>query len=275
MEFAFITRALLVSLSLIALVAVLSVQLYPARAESRRDVPTEPKPGFAVVELFTSQGCSSCPPADRVLHELHRDARAMDLPVYVLSYHVDYWDRLGWKDPYGTVEATERQIAYARQFANENIYTPQAVVNGSTEFVGSDSARMRRAVNDYLKQTPAYRPEVVAILDGDQQVDVFIEAHKQPQHQGQAGLEQLRVVLVEHDLKNAVKRGENHGKVLMHVGVVREWMSFALPRDNAQPFELTLPVPGDADLDRLEVVTFVQGRGGAILGASAIPVVRP
>lgn len=101
----------------------------------------------AVVELFTSEGCSSCPPADKLLRTIQAESK----DVYVLSYHVDYWDRLGWKDPFSQAAFTERQRDYAQQFNLESIYTPQVVINGVKEFVGSDEQRLRSILTQKIR----------------------------------------------------------------------------------------------------------------------------
>src|ERR1700761_5494846 len=107
--------------------------------------------GFAVVELFTSEGCSSCPEADELIARVQQ--RDRDLPVYVLAYHVDYWDRLGWKDAFSDAAYTDRQKRYASWLKVTSIYTPQVVVNGQTEFVGSESIALTNAIKTALQQT--------------------------------------------------------------------------------------------------------------------------
>ena len=105
-----------------------------------------------VVELFTSEGCSSCPPADALLGEL-----ATRPNVLALSFHVDYWDRLGWKDPFSSPEATARQQHYARLLGLDTVYTPQIVVDGSWEAVGSDQAAVERALDQARRSRPRCR----------------------------------------------------------------------------------------------------------------------
>ena len=111
----------------------------------------------AVVELFTSQGCSSCPPADAVLSRVDELAREKKLSVYVLSFHVDYWNRLGWTDPYSDDEFTRRQNQYAGLFRSNRVYTPQMIVNGQTEFVGSDAKRATQAIRRALTRDADHR----------------------------------------------------------------------------------------------------------------------
>ncbi len=113
---------------------------------------------FAVVQLFTSQGCSSCPPADRLLDKVKEDYDN----VAVLSYHVDYWNRLGWKDPFSKKEYTELQYAYGNKFGGGNVYTPQAVINGKLHFVGSNEAKMKGNLSKFLKDSAE---NTVAISD--------------------------------------------------------------------------------------------------------------
>src|SRR6185295_5652903 len=103
---------------------------------------------FAVLELFTSEGCSSCPPADRLLPQL----ASTDTKILPLSFHVDYWDRYGWKDPFSNAAFTERQNEYAKQFKLESIYTPQLVINGEYELVGSNKASAEKDITELLKE---------------------------------------------------------------------------------------------------------------------------
>src|ERR1700728_1498997 len=119
-------------------------------------------PGFAVVELFTSEGCSSCPPADAILGKM---ATAYN-NVYVLGYHVNYWDKLGWKDVYSNADFTARQIEYGHLFKLNSIYTPQAVVSGGKELVGSNEAGLRSDILDKLKGPAGKEIKLHAASDG-------------------------------------------------------------------------------------------------------------
>ena len=160
-----------------------------------------------VVELFTSQGCSSCPPAEQVLLEL--DERQTD--VLALGFHVDYWDRLGWKDPYSSRSATERQQGYQRLIGSEQIYTPQMVVDGRADVLGSD----RDAVTSQLRRARAASrtPVPISLSRAGETVEVRVGA----------GNGRGRALLIGYDPRREtpVRRGENAGRTIMQANVVR------------------------------------------------------
>ena len=199
-----------------------------------------------VVELFTSEGCSSCPPADALLAEL---ARRPD--VLALSFHVDYWDRLGWKDPYSSRAATDRQNRYAKLLALPTVYTPQIVVDGKWEAVGSDRADVERAL-DLARRDPPELPVTLALDHGQAQIKLG---------PGSAGVA-ASVLLIGFDRRHvtAVKRGENSGRTLAHVDVVRGLEEIA--RLNAD--ETTVPIPWHCDL----IAAVVQAADGRVLGVA-------
>ncbi|MDF2431558.1 MAG: hypothetical protein JWP44_1189, partial [Mucilaginibacter sp.] len=111
------------------------------------------KKGFAVIELFTSEGCSSCPPADELVAKIEKESK--DKPVYILAYHVDYWNRLGWRDVFSSANFSKRQHEYADYLHLQSVYTPQIVVNGKSEFVGSEESTLRKAITASLQKAPA------------------------------------------------------------------------------------------------------------------------
>ena len=120
-------------------------------ALAKDDLPDPPKgtstgPAFVLLELFTSEGCSSCPPADAALDAVASEFRGENKPVFALAFHVDYWDHIGWKDPFGDAENTRRQRVYGTKMKLRSIYTPQLVVNGQRQFVGSHKSRARGEV---------------------------------------------------------------------------------------------------------------------------------
>ena len=216
----------------------------------------------AVVELFTSEGCSSCPPADTLLGELSTDHRA---GLFPLAFHVDYWDRLGWADPYASAASTRRQYAYAKAFGSEQVYTPQMVVNGRSEFVGSNRARAADAIKSALKQPAAAVVDLTAKRDGRTLTITY--AVKAP-----AG-SVLTLAAAERGLATKVRRGENAGKTLRHENVVRAFATVPLSGEGTG--RATLDLPADASPANITIVAYAQNPNTmSVLGASAAPL-RP
>ncbi len=222
----------------------------PARAEA----PASSEGKRAVlVELFTSQGCSSCPPADAVLARLGRDARA-EVEVIPLSFHVDYWDYLGWKDPFSSPRFSERQRWYASIEGRSGVYTPQMIVDGGRGFVGSKETMAREAVARAAKLAQPLRLELRVDADGS----VHYRAR------GEASGAELHLILAQDYARNAVHRGENAGKTLQHVGVVRELETRKYEETESGRWHPKLA----SKLNDAFFVAFVQERSSArVLGA--------
>jgi hypothetical protein len=162
-----------------------------------------------VVELFTSQGCSSCPPADALLSELANDR---DVPVIALAYHVDYWNRLGWRDPFSSREWSARQGEYVRAMKLDSAYTPQAVINGTRQLVGSNAFAVRRAIAEESKRKPEGRVQL-DVRGGE----VVVRAEsKQPA--------ELIVVAYENGIVTNITRGENAGRTQRNDAIVRQFV---------------------------------------------------
>jgi len=202
-----------------------------------------------VVELFTSQGCSSCPPADALLGELSRRG-----DVIALAYHVDYWDNLGWKDPFASRSGTERQRVYARSLGLSGLYTPQMVVDGATDVVGSDRRSVLAAVSGQ-RQGPA-----IQLLREDGVLKVGVAAQKGAQA-GEAVL-----VAYAEQAETKVQRGENAGRSLTEYSIVRGVYPLGRWTGEATSFSIDLStVAGDATA----VAVLLQTPGpGRILGAA-------
>jgi hypothetical protein len=225
---------------------------------------TGPAKGFAVVELFTSEGCSSCPPADQLVARIQQEEK--DLPVYILAFHVDYWDRLGWKDAFSDARYTQRQNQYASWLNLQSVYTPQIVVNGRKEFVGSQENTLRDAIHSGLEQTPAAQLTLSDIRLDQGKVDWHYAI------QNAAANSSLIVALVQRSAATDVKAGENSGRTLSHVQIVRNLSSTAIGTGANGTGSLALP-PGLASGDA-ELIAFVQNDGsGQIVaaGSAAIP----
>jgi hypothetical protein len=173
-----------------------------------------------LVELFTSEGCSSCPPADALLERFDRSQPISGAELIVLSEHVDYWDGIGWRDPYSSHEYSERQSAYAAQFGLGTVYTPQMVVDGHFEFVGSDERRARQAIKEAADSPKA--PVHLSFGSSDDKATILhIEAGPLP---SAAGAQSAGVFLAVADNsdQSQVNGGENAGRTLQHVAVLRK-----------------------------------------------------
>ena len=236
-----------------------------AARETPGDVamPAADATGFALLELFTSEGCSSCPPADALLERLAKEAHTSGRHVYALSFHVDYWDRLGWKDRFSSAAYTRRQGDYARRFRLGSIYTPQLVINGAREMVGSDARRVDDAVRAALAIAAQVQVEVSATARG-RDVSVRCRVEKAP-----AGAV-LEVAWVDASGTSKPDRGENRSRALRHVNVVRDLRSVRLDRTFHGTVELQRPEIRDG-----AVIAWVQATGtGEVLGAAAADVKR-
>ncbi len=170
---------------------------------------------FAVVELFTSQGCNSCPGAEAVLRDLSAHARESGLRIFPIEWHVDYWDRLGWPDPFGAPEHSQRQRSYARALGQRGPYTPQIIINGTTIV---RPAQRRQLVFDQAElalEKPA-KAEVTLSADlAERALDVTFSVSGAPRRTA------VMFIVVERGVGNHVPRGENRGKTLRHDEVVR------------------------------------------------------
>lgn len=163
-----------------------------------------------VVELFTSEGCSSCPPADKILRILHEKQPIEGVEVIALGEHVDYWNRLGWEDPYSSAQFTERQQFYSASWPLR-LYTPQMVIDGAVERLGGDGPAVVEAIRAARSSPKA--PVRVALHD-DQATVTVGELPRE-------AAARVWLALVEDHLSTDVERGENQGRTLEHVGVVR------------------------------------------------------
>ncbi len=233
------------------------------------DNESAPARSPVVVELFTSEGCSSCPPADAYFSEILATEAAQGGSLLPITWHVDYWDNLGWRDPYASPKSTQRQRDYASVMKQAGtpqagVYTPQLIVDGTAALVGSD----RSAGDAAIKQAKEKRPDRAA------QVSIALAAREpgKPVHidasivNAPADADVVAVV-VEDDLVSMVKRGENEGRTLKHTRVVRASDTSV----GGKSFDLRLPM--GVDESKASVVVFVQEKGlGQIIGAASVPL---
>ena len=204
-----------------------------------------------VVELFTSQGCSSCPPADKLMHEL---AKRDD--VIPLALHVDYWDYIGWKDAFAAPANSERQRGYAREAGRKSVYTPQMIVNGVTDIVGARPMELSKAIAE-----SSARPAQVTLEVARQGDVVTIEA----QTDRRGGPLLVNMVRYQAERSSDILRGENAGHRLSYANVTQDW-EILREWDGVTVLNLEAHASGD-----LPVVILIQeGRNGPILAAAQI-----
>jgi hypothetical protein len=262
--------ALAASVGFLALLAQLpgmtgsAARLTPAPATTP---PPAGSPTPVLVELFTSEGCSSCPPADRLLMRLGRTQPVREADVIVLEEHVDYWDSLGWKDPFSSEAATVRQQEYGQAFGGRQAYTPQMIVDGYAEFVGSAVDTALRAVR---AAGAATKPRVrLSWADSDMlaiHVDRLTNAVE-------GDTPQVILAVAENMLHSEVKQGENAGRALEHDGVVRRLITVGKADLTSPGFSSTIAVRAPQEWNRanLRAIVFVQeSRSRHVLTAAAI-----
>ena len=212
-----------------------------------------------VVELFTSEGCSSCPPADAVLTKLAKEKGTEIIP---LAFHVDYWDRLGWKDTFSSAEYTRRQEGYAQSFRSDQIYTPQMIVDGTTQFLGSDAAKARTSIAAATLKVKGHVDMTLGDIKGKKgSIGVTAKVSALPPEHGEA---EMILCITEDDLSSDVRRGENAGSILRHTGVVRAWQPMGIVASKNQSSEKNAEVKIDPSWKRenLHVVVLVQEKEG-------------
>jgi hypothetical protein len=213
---------------------------------------TGTQPRVAVIaELFTSEGCSSCPPADEVLTRLVTSQPVAGVEIIALGEHVDYWDRLGWRDPFSSSLFTRRQSQYdARVFHGNSIYTPQIVVDGASASVGSDAAAVQRAIEKASRQPKATVTVSTHPGGAVPAVDVRVEAGPELSLRQPAD---VVLALTEDHLVTHVKRGENSGRVLTHSAVVRSLSTIGGLSPERRTFSMTVPIALAAEWKRENV----------------------
>ena len=218
-----------------------------------------------VAELFTSEGCSSCPPADALLAEMDGKTYA-GVPIIVLSEHVDYWNHDGWRDPFSSEIWTERQSDYNQHFRLDSVYTPQMVIDGIAQVNGSNGSQIAHAIETAAAQPGKLQ---IGITDASWANDVLHATVSVPEVSEQAARgTTLYAILADDEDTSSVARGENSGKTLKHVAVVRVLQKVGpLHGPFSGPVEIRLP-KGVAHA-KMRLIVFAQkGQNGEIFGAA-------
>jgi hypothetical protein len=239
--------------------------------------PGAAAPTVVVAELFTSEGCSSCPPADTLMRQL-AEAQPFDgAELIAVEEHVDYWDRLGWRDPFSSAQFTSRQAAYnERVFRSDAIYTPQLVVDGVRECVGSDRSAVRAIVAESMRMPRAAVHVQPVAIAAHLSMSVSIDL---PAAVERRGLADVFVIIAERGLVSVVRRGENGGRTLAHGAVARSLATIGELSQSDRAFTGTVDVPirPNWNIGNLQIVGVIQERDSRrILGAGAAqPSFRP
>lgn len=248
--------------------AVLPARVSPDRSRSTdtgASIANQRKPVPVLVELFTSEGCSSCPPADAVLARLLREQSVDGAEIIPLSLHVDYWNRLGWKDPYSAKAFSARQQRYAKVFGEDKLYTPQIVVDGREEGIGSDEPGVRRMIGGAAGRV--HLPLKISARAIGRSLTISIDLPPAP-----AGDDTVDVfvALTEDDLSSDVKRGENVGRTLTHVAVVRAMQTLGTLEKEAFVADGRLALEPGWNPRKMRAVVWLQGRAAnQVYGAAS------
>jgi hypothetical protein len=243
------TTLFLVTVMLVA-AAFINIKKSPA---------TDNGKGFAVIELFTSEGCSSCPPADAVVAKIQKESEGK--PIYILAFHVDYWNRLGWTDAFSSADYSKRQEQYAAWLhSTDGIYTPQIVVNGKTEFVGSEEGTLRSVIKTNLQKDAAAQVSLSDIQSDGQKIKLRYQT------QGNINNTILQLAFIQKSAQTKVESGENGGRTLSHVQIVRALQS--VPLKNAEG-TASITVPKEVNMHGAELIAFLQDTSnGVVTGAT-------
>jgi hypothetical protein len=270
-----------VIVGLLATAVVISNQehvMVGARAVRQSDAQGDRRPADkkipVIVELFTSEGCSSCPPADEVLARLEREQPAPGAEIIALGEHVDYWNYIGWSDPFSSPASSERQGAYAEAFGQDGVYTPQMVVDGRAEFVGSDWNKAVDAITNAAR-APKADVQITLIRKTAGAVSLQARAGALPTVTDDDTVD-LLLAVTESDLSSNVSRGENAGRRLSHRTVVRHFglIGSAEAKQGASfSAESTVTLAKGWKPENLRAVAFLQERKSRrVIGAGVAPL---
>jgi hypothetical protein len=219
-----------------------------------------------LVELFTSEGCSSCPPADALLGQLDKLAPVNSVAIVVLGEHVDYWDGIGWHDRFSSHQYTDRQNDYARRFRLDGPFTPQMVVDGTQQLVGNNTPALQSALNSAATKNRATL-HISAERKDQKHLNVNIEAGPLPEGSKRAD---LYVAIADNSAETQVGGGENSGRKLNHVAVARSLRKCGtIPAAGGQ-LQVTVSLEKGSELEKQRVIVFLQEPdAGHVLGATA------
>lgn len=235
------------------MIAVLIAWVKPSKVLSKQHL-SEIK-GFAVVELFTSEGCSSCPPADEVLARL---AKSGQKNLYLLAFHVDYWNKLGWIDQFSNAAYSARQRQYATMNGADGLYTPQAIINGKLHLIGSDEEKVLDGIAQLGKQPSTSQLKIAAKENENHTVDIDYTIERP----SKSFL--LNIAIVQTSAKDEIKAGENKGLQLKHVNIVRNFKTV-----EATNGHVNLNLPNDLKTDNYSIIVYTQHKASMEITGAA------
>jgi hypothetical protein len=251
----------------LAAIALLAIRLHAGPASPRNHQASTAPPVPVLIELFTSEGCSSCPPADAYVEMLDKSQPLSGVHLIVLSEHVDYWDHDGWKDPYSSHALTDRQTDYGRALGLPTVYTPQIIVDGATILKGD--AQQIKGIYAKAEQEPMVTVRIDSASVAPQSPPA-LRAHISVDGEGAKHDGEVFVALTLDHAESQITAGENNGKHLAYVSVVEELKKIGKLRkgkDFSQDVEF--PLKPEIDPHNLRLISFVQQSGpGRVLGAA-------
>jgi hypothetical protein len=233
---------------------IISPGISPIKGKKSMEINGSYAP-VAVLELFTSEGCSSCPPADRLLPQLLKQGDN----IIPLSFHVDYWNRLGWTDPFSSPDYSERQRMYSEQFRLESVYTPQLIVNGEYEMVGSNKSKVTETLQKVLAGKAGTQLQVSDVRKNGSKLNFTVHT------EGDFKKTDLVAILLQKKAVVKVKAGENSGAELSHIDVVRSFKNQVTTDRNEFQFE----IPTDLENNNWQIVIFTQQKTGLKINGAA------
>ncbi len=221
------------------------------------ELQTSSNNGFAVVELFTSEGCSSCPPADELMAKLQTENK--DKNIYFMAYHVDYWDRLGWKDQFSSQEFTVRQQQYQKWLNLYVMYTPQFIINGNTEFAGYNETTLSKRISDAFAMQQTSNLELSSRSAKDS-LEIHFKTNLLEKNTN------LFIATIQKEAISKVARGENKGNTLHHVQIVTQLKGFAL---NEKEGNIAIEKSKKFNTKDWELIGFIQNTSNGEISATA------
>ena len=254
---------------ILGIAAVLFSGIASLSAQITASADSAPRQKVLLVELFTSEGCSSCPPADALLRRINGTEPSPDELIVGISEHVTYWNSLGWSDPFSSSTYTDRQNFYATRFGLDSVYTPQMVVNGAEQFVGSDKASLAAALQKERSLPSSVDLRILSMnIDGD-----FLNVGFSAAGDASAKGADIVAVLADDLVTSSVQRGENSGRTLSHVAVALSLQRVAkLQATATQAVRISLPSSLRTSSGH-HLILFAQAPStGRILGADSKPL---